>query len=129
MEFRLRMNLKKNATLRVCAVLVGQMFRTMYSMILIAENALRGSMTYMMKLGKDTYTVTKYRKNYDSSYRKCFMNLLNMVPKLGIELSDAERYIEEFTSNTKQKDLDKMTMPEELRKCFTPYDLRYVSMF
>ena len=115
--------------MRIGAILVGQMFKTMHQMIVIAENGLRGSLSYMMKMGRNSYTVTSYRKDYDSSYRKCFMNLIDMVPRLNINRQEAEDFIIGFTSQKKSKDLARMSIPEELRKLFTPHDLRYVSRF
>ena len=116
--------------MKTLAILVGQMFDTMYWMIISAEHLFRGTMSYMMKMGPNTYTVVKYRKGYSSSYRKCFQSLLAEVPRLRQDVDlKSEEFINNFTNKLRDKDLERMIIPDEIKAMITPLDLRYLAQY
>ena len=128
-EFRLCMNLTKNFTMKTAAILTGQLFKVMRQMVDIVCDTLSNSISYMMMFNDEYYVVHNYKKDYDSSYRKCFMQLMRLHTEDEAVLRDALEYIRVHTSKRKQKLLSGMQMPEEFSKLFTEKDLRYIAGF
>ena len=128
-EFRLCMNLTKNFTMKTAAILTGQLFKVMRQMVDIVCDTLSNSISYMMMFNDEYYVVHNYKKDYDSSYRKCFMQLMRLHTEDEAVLRDALEYIRAHTSKRKQKLLSGMQMPEEFSKLFTEKDLRYIAGF
>lgn len=82
-------------------------------------------------MGPSTYVVTKFRKDYAISFKKCFLNLVSIVPRIidNSKGENPENYVKQFLNTDKEKDLGRMIMPEEISKLMTPQDLRYLAEF